>query len=128
LQSFLLFIARATFGVLFLVPGIRKLLFFKGSAGYIAANGLPYPEAMLVGAIVLEIGAGLMLILGWRARWAAIALAIFVAVITPIFHAFWTLDGAQASNQLNHFLKNWAIAGGLVYIAAFGPGRFALSR
>jgi putative oxidoreductase len=89
-------------------------------------NGVPMAEPLLVLTLVLEIVGGLVLILGWNTRWVATALAIFVAIITPIFHGFWNFPPEQYVNQLNHFLKNGAVLGGLLYIAAFGAGAMSV--
>jgi putative oxidoreductase len=69
-----------------------------------------------------------MLLVGWRTRWAAWLLVLFVAIATAMAHRFWEFDAAQLNNQLNHFLKNLAIIGGLFYVATFGPGRMSLDR
>ena len=69
---------------------------------------------------------GRLLLVGWQARWAALGLAVFVAVITPIFHGYWALPEAQQMMQKQAFNKNLGILGGLLAYAAFGPGRFSL--
>ena len=69
---------------------------------------------------------GLMLILGWKARLAAAGLAVFVAVITPIFHNFWAMPAAQQMMQQQAFFKNFAIVGGLLVVVAFGAGGWSL--
>jgi len=123
-----LLLARIFIAALFLVAGTRKLLTYAGTVGYLTKLGFPAADAFAVAAIVIEIGAGLMLLAGWRTRWAAWLLIVFVAVATAMAHRFWEFDAAQLSNQLNHFLKNLAVIGGLLFVAAFGPGRLALDR
>jgi putative oxidoreductase len=127
-QPLLLLLARAFIAALFLVAGIRKLLTYAATVGYMAKLGFPAPEACAAIAIVIEIGAGLMLVAGWRTRWAAWALIIFVAVATAMAHRFWQFDAAQQINQMNHFLKNLAVIGGLLFVASFGPGRLSLDK
>ena len=68
----------------------------------------------------------MLLLVGWQARWAALGLAIFVAIITPIFHNFWAMPEAQQMMQRQAFFKNLAIVGGLLVLTAFGPGGFSL--
>lgn len=125
-QSFVLFIGRALMGILFLVAGVRKAFAFTGSAAYMSKNGVPMAEPLLVLALFLEIVGGLALIVGWNVRWVATALAIFVIVVTPIFHGFWNFPPEQYVLQLNMFLKNLAVIGGLFYIAAFGAGGMSI--
>ena len=86
------------------------------------------PGIMVWGVIIVEIVAALMLIFGWQTRLAAWALLAFVIVATLVGHRFWSGDPAQYVNQLNHFLKNLAIIGGLLLLAVHGPGRAALDR
>ena len=111
-------IGRALVGVLFLVSGIMKIGRFAGTAAALAGKGVPLPEVAIALAIVLEIVGGLALVFGWRSREAALALALFCIPATVLFHAFWAVDAAAFGNQLNHFLKNVAIFGALLTIAA----------
>jgi putative oxidoreductase len=67
-------------------------------------------------AIVIELGGGLMLIAGWKARWAAAAMFIFTAVAAVIFHNFWAVPADAAQNQMIHFMKNISMLGGLLYV------------
>jgi putative oxidoreductase len=119
---------RALMSAVFLVAGVRKILFWGGQVGYFTKLGFPAPEFFTVVAIVVEIGAGLALLAGWKAKYAAWLLALFVLVATFMAHRFWEFDAAQAANQMNHFLKNLAIIGGLLFVAAFGPGRLAVDK
>jgi putative oxidoreductase len=125
-QNFLQLLGRVLLSAIFIVAGIRKALAFSGTVAYMTKNGVPFTEPLAVAAIVLEIGGGLILLLGWKTREIAIILAIFVAVITPIFHAFWTFEAALFPNQLNHFLKNLCVIGGLLYAAVSGPGKYSI--
>ena len=127
-QPSLLLLARVFMASLFLVAGTRKLLTYAATVGYMAKLGFPAPGVAAGVAIVIELGASLMLLTGWRTRWAAWILVVFVAVATAMAHRFWEFDAAQFGNQLNHFLKNIAIIGGLFFVATFGPGRMALDK
>lgn len=127
-QPSLLLLARVFMASLFLVAGTRKLLTYAATVGYMAKLGFPAPGVAAAVAMVIELGAGLMLLTGWRTRWAAWLLVVFVAVATAMAHRFWEFDQAQFGNQLNHFLKNIAIIGGLFFVATFGPGRMALDK
>ena len=121
-------LSRILLGALFLVAGVRKFMFFAGSAGYFAKLGFPAPEVMTWVAITVEILGGLLLIIGWRTRLVAWVLVLFVAIATGMAHRFWEFPEAQLQNQLNHFLKNIAIIGGLLMITAFGAGSASVDK
>ncbi len=125
-QDTLALIGRVLIAYLFVPAGWGKIAGFSGLAGYIASKGVPLPEVCAAIAIAAELGLGLLVLIGWQARWAALGLAIFVAVITPIFHGYWSLPAAEQMMQKQAFDKNTAIAGGLLLLAAFGAGRLSL--
>ncbi len=112
---------RVLLAALFLFFGFGKAADPAGTIGYIGSVGLPFPPAAYAAGVALELGGGLALLLGYRARLAAAALAIFSVVTALAFHS----DLAD-QNQLIHFFKNLALAGGLLQVAAFGAGRFSL--
>lgn len=127
-QSQMLLLGRLLLAAIFLVAGIRKLLGVAGTIGYFTKLGFPAPEVMAWLAIVIEIGGALLLILGWQTRRVAWLLILFVAIATAMAHRFWEFDAAQFNNQLNHFLKNLAIIGGFLFVAAFGPGAVSVDE
>ena len=96
-----------------------------------ASHGLPMPQVLLVATIVIELIGGLMLLIGWQAKLAAAAIFLFLIPATLVFHAFWTVNPADAmllQNQMNHFMKNLAIMGGMLYVVAYGSGPFSLQK
>lgn len=119
-------IARVLLALMFVLAGFSKLGSIVGTAGYIASQGLPAPELLAVGVGVFEVVAGVMLIIGWQARWAALALAGFTLVASAIFHAFWAVPAAQQMVQQLMFMKNLSVVGGLLFVAAFGAGPVSL--
>ena len=119
-------VGRVLIASMFIPSGLGKVFGFAAVVGYIASHGVPLPEICAAAAVAAELGLGLGLLVGWRARWAAWGLVIFVAVITPIFHNFWALPRAEAMLQMQSFFKNIAVIGGLLLIAAFGPGGLSL--
>ena len=120
------FIARILLAALFLVSDVRSLVAVAATSGYFARLGVPMSDVVTWVVIVFEIVGAIMLIVGWQTRLAAWGLAAFVVVATVLAHRFWEVDPGQYVNQLNHFLKNVAIIGGLLLVAAHGPGRAAL--
>ncbi len=125
-QDTLALIGRALIAWLFIPAGWGKIAGFAGTAGYIASKGVPLPEVAAALAVAAELGLGLLLLVGWQARWAALGLAVFVAVITPIFHGYWAVPEAQMMMQKQAFYKNLAVVGGLLVLTAFGPGGLSL--
>ncbi len=85
---------------------------------------LPMPNLLLVLTIVVELGGALMIALGWHARWAALVLFLFLIPVSLVFHAFWKVAAELMQNQMNHFAKNLAIMGGMLYIVARGSGPY----
>ena len=114
---------RIMLAAIFLLSGLAKLADPAGTAAYVAAAGLPAPALAAWGAALLELLGAVALIAGYRTRLAALALAGFSLAAAALFHA-----ALADQNQFIHFFKNVAMAGGLLQLAAFGPGRFALSR
>ena len=119
---------RLLLAQLFIMSGWGKVTGFAGTVAYMAAKGMPLTEYFAVGAIVLELGGGIALILGWQARWAALALLVFTLPATFIFHNFWAVDAAQAQGQMIHFMKNLCIMGAMLYVMAFGAGPLSLDN
>jgi putative oxidoreductase len=121
-------VGRILLASLFIWSGWGKLNGFSGTAGFIGSQGLPMPQVLAALAIAVELGGGILLLIGLKARWVALALVLFLIVITPIFHNFWDAPAAEAKMQEINFLKNVAIMGGILMVAAFGPGRFSIDR
>ncbi|GIZ50143.1 DoxX family protein [Noviherbaspirillum aridicola] len=120
-NSTLPLIGRVLLAAIFLISGVGKIAAPAATAGYIAAMGLPFPALGVLLAIVVEVGAGLLLVLGYRTRLVALLLAAFSIVTGLVFH-----NAIGDQNQLIHLLKNFAMAGGLLQVAAFGAGAFSL--
>ncbi|MGH8715329.1 MAG: DoxX family protein [Burkholderiales bacterium] len=120
-------IGRILLALIFIISGFGKITAFNSTADYMAGHGLPIPQLLLVATILIELGGGLMIALGWQARWAALAIFLFIIPTTLIFHPFWVADAAQMQNQIN-FMKNIAIMGGMLYIMAYGSGPFSLGK
>lgn len=114
-------IGRLLLASIFMLSGFSKLGAPEATQGYIASVGLPVPMLAYLAAIVAEVGGGILLVVGYRARVVSLLLAAFTVATALFFHRDF---GDQ--NQMIHFLKNIAIAGGLLQIAAFGAGSFSL--
>lgn len=119
-------LGRILIAALFVPAGFGKIAGFAGTAGYIASMGLPLPQVGAAIAIFVELGLGLLLLVGWRSRLSALVIAVFTVVAGVIFHNFWAAPADQLMMQQINFFKNLSIAGGLLFIAAFGPGAWSL--
>ena len=116
-------IGRILLGTLFLASGLGKIADPAGTIGYIGYAGLPAPTLAYVAALVAEVGGGLLLIVGYQARIAAAALAVFTVLAAVFFH-----NNFADQNQMIHFMKNLAITGGLLQVIAFGAGALSLDN
>ena len=121
-QTAILAIAgRVLIAALFLLSGLGKIAAPAVTQGYIASAGLPAPLLGYLIAIIIEVGGGLLLMIGYQARGVALILAAFALATALVFHHDFV-----DQNQMIHFLKNIAIAGGLLQVAAFGAGSLSL--
>lgn len=127
-QNFLLLLGRTGLSLLFIIAGLKKLLGFSATASAMSAMGLPFADVLLVLTIAIELGGGLLLLIGFKPRLAAGLIALFVIPVTLIYHPYWTFPAMEQGTQLTLFYKNFAIVGGLLYVVVFGAGRWALSR
>lgn len=121
-KTYLPLVGRILMAAIFVMSGIGKIANPAGTIGYISAMGLPFPELGLAAAIGIEVVGGLLLVAGLYTRPVALALAAFSVVTGLIFHS-----AIADQNQMIHLMKNLAMAGGLLQIAAFGAGSLSLS-
>jgi len=110
-------ICRTKVAALFLVSGAIKLTGVTGVVGYIASKGLPAPELLAYATIGLELIGGVLLILNRGVSAVALLFAAFCIATAVIFHPFWSAAPADLQDNLNHFLKNIALAGALILVA-----------
>jgi putative oxidoreductase len=122
-------IGRVLLVFMFVYSGFNKISGFEGTEAAIASKNVPLPAIATTIAIIVECIGGAMIAFGWKARWAALAVAVFTLVATILFHNFWAMTDAAAiqTNQLM-FIKNIGVIGGLLLIFAFGPGRYSIER
>lgn len=121
-------VGRILLALIFVVAGFNKIGGFEGTVGYMASKGLPMPQVLLVLTILLELGGGLLLVIGWKVRWVTLAFFLWLIPTTFIFHRFWGIDAGQVQDQMNHFLKNVSIMGGMLLLWASGPGAYSVDK
>lgn len=108
---------RVLIGAVYVINGVGLIGAFDGVTQLMAAKGVPMQSALLALTIAAWLTGGLCLIIGWRCRLAALVLAVITVPVTLSIHGPWTADAAAFQNELNHFLKNIAVIGGLLLIA-----------
>jgi putative oxidoreductase len=118
--------ARIAMAAIFVVSGSAKLVDVAGTAEHMTRVGIPYPETLAMLAGIAEILGAVALIFGALTRAGALGLLIFLIPATLLFHDFWAFEGAERVTQLQNFLKNLAIAGGLGLLISYGPGRYSV--
>lgn len=118
----LVVIGRVLLALMFVLSGFGKLTGIEGTAGYIASAGLPMATALAVIVGLLEFFGGLALMVGFHARWAALALGVFAILASLLFHNFWAMPADKAFMQQLMFMKNLSVAGGMFVVAALGAG------
>jgi len=119
-------VGRVLLALMFVMAGFSKFGDLGGTAGYIASQGLPLPGVLAFLTAALEVVGGLALIVGFQARFAALALAVFTLVASVIFHNFWAMPADQQFMQQLMFMKNLAVSGGLLMVFALGAGSLSL--
>ena len=117
------FAGRLLIGLPFAMSGLGKLAAIGPTTEMIRAAGLPLPPVALALAVIVELGGGLLLIAGFKARIVATVLVLFSFATALSFH-----NNFADQNQMIHFLKNVMIAGGLLQIVAFGAGALSIDN
>ena len=125
LQNPLSLFGRILLASLYLPAGFAKVTNFGATAAYIASNGVPMPELAAAAAVGIELGLGMLLLVGWQTRWAALGIAFFTLVVSFIFHNFWAVPVDEVVMQQQSFFKNIAVIGGLLTVAAWGAGAWS---
>lgn len=124
--AFVFPIARLLLAAMFVQSGFDKLTHLDATAAFIAAGGLPLAPVLapLVGAF--ELLGGLAVVVGWQARTAGLLLALFTLIASLLFHRYWAVHAEQAFTQQLLFMKNLAVAGGMLLLFGSGPGPMSL--
>lgn len=119
---------RILLALMFVLAGFGKLMNIDGTAAYMGSAGLPASSALAVLVGLIELLGGLAVATGFLARWAALCLAVFTLVASLMFHRYWSLPAEQQMMQQLLFMKNMAVAGGMLILAALGPGPASLGK
>jgi len=116
-------LGRLLLSTIFLMSAVgNKIPHFSDVAGIMEKVGIPAPQFMLVGAIVFLIVGSVSVIIGYKARFGAALLLIFLILATYYFHAFWKAELQDQQNQMAHFMKNLSLMGAMLFIIGNGAG------
>jgi putative oxidoreductase len=125
-QAQLSLAARILMALLFLGAGFNKIIGFEKTIGYIASQGLIFPELGAAIAVVVEVVGGIALVLGFQTRLVALIMAVFTVAAGVFFHNYWAMPADQVYVNQIMFMKNLSIAGGLLMMSAFGAGALSI--
>ena len=123
-------VGRILLAGMFIISGLGKVGAFADTTVYMASTGLPASdpllELLLILTILVELGGGTAIVLGWKTRSASVLLFLFTALVTLVFHRFWSVSPDEAMTQQLMFMKNISVMGGLLVLFALGPGEYTL--
>jgi len=119
--SALALVGRLALAGIFVIFGFTKISGFAGMVAYASSVGVPFPELAIVLAIAIELLGGLMLVIGYKTKWVALVIALFLVPVTYYFHTDFT-------NPVNMIMlwKNVSIIGGMLVLASHGAGKYSL--
>ncbi len=118
---------RVLFSLIFIMAGLGH--FSPDHIAYAAAKGVPMANVMVPLSGIISILGGLSIALGFKAKWGAFLIIIFLIPVTFMMHNFWTVADPMARQmQMANFMKNVSILGGALLIAYYGSGPVSLDR
>ena len=137
LQNVAVLVARVLITQIFILAGVNHLLNWSDTIKFMTSKGMAWEDVlgssgvvfvhvMLAGAVTFLLLGGLSVLLGFRARWGAVLLVLFLIPVTLIFHDFWNYSGKDQVMQMGNFMKNTGLGGGLLMVLAFGSGVLSL--
>ena len=129
MRDFFDLLARIFLSAYFLYEAYDSVAFFKSTKTYMAKYGLTWQQDMLmyIGIAFLIVG-GLMVLIGYRAGLGATLLMIYWIPYTLLVYAFWNSDIEHVRIQSIHFMKNFGIIGGLIFVILHGTGKYSIKR
>ncbi|MGM8803964.1 DoxX family protein [Enterobacter hormaechei subsp. steigerwaltii] len=127
-RSFLLLIARIAIVVLFIIFGYPKLTGFSGTVQYMTSLGAPMPMLAAIVAVVMEVPAAILIVLGFFTRPLAVIFVFYTLGTAVIGHHYWDMTGDAVLPNMINFYKNVSITGGFILLAITGPGAISLDR
>ncbi len=121
-------VGRVLVTPVFLVTGYMKATHFSATAASLASMKIPLATFAAAVAILIELGGGISVVLGFKTRFWAWIMFLYLIPVTFLVHSFWKMSGAAQMDNMIHFLKNLSIMGALLLLAACGPGPLSLDE
>jgi putative oxidoreductase len=125
-QDMVLLLGRLALGAIFVKSGLQKLMAIGAFAASLAGRGVPQSEMWAIIGASVEVIGGILVVTGFKTRFASILMILFVIVATGISHRYWEFADAARRLQESQFFKNLSIIGGFVLLTVTGSGRFGL--
>lgn len=127
-KSYLLLIARLLIVVLFIKLGIPKMMHFDQTVQYMQSLDLPFAILAAFIAVLMEVVAPLLILIGYYTRPIAIVFAFYTLGSAILVHAYWQVPQELVQSNMVNFYKNISIAAGFLLLSLIGPGRFSLDK
>ena len=127
-RPLLLLIARIAIVLLFIIFGLPKMTGFDGTVQYMAKLGTPMPMLAAIIAVVMEIPAAILIVLGFFTRPIALLFVFYTLGTAVIGHPYWDKSGDAVMPNMINFYKNISIAGAFLLLAVTGPGAISIDR
>ena len=127
-RHLLLLIGRIALAVLFIIFGYPKLTGFSGTVQYMTSLGTPMPMLAAIIAVVMEVPAAILIVLGFFTRPVAVLFVFYTLGTAIIGHHYWDMTGDAVMPNMINFYKNISIAGAFILLAIVGPGALSLDR
>ena len=119
-------VGRLLIALIFVRAGINKLGAIAATSATMKSHAIPYPDILVWGAVLVELGGGLMLMAGLYVRWVALALFFYTLSLALIFHAYWAAPEVAARTEASFFFGHLSMMGGMLYVVAFGAGPYSI--
>jgi putative oxidoreductase len=125
-EKFVPVLGRFLLALVFVLSGYGKIWGIGTTAGYMASHGIPLPNILVYGVVLLELGGGLALMVGLFTRPLALIFALYLVTLALVFHNYWAMPEAQMHAQQTAFMEHLSMLGGMLYVFAFGAGPWSL--
>ena len=126
-MQYLVVVGRILFSLIFLLAGMGH--FSSSTVAYAQAKGVPLASILVPLSGVLAMVGAVSIMLGYKAKWGAWFIVLFIIPVTIMMHDFWNVtDPMQTQVQMSMFMKNLSILGAALLINFFGSGPFSLDN
>lgn len=129
IENICLLVGRLLMGLYFILPALQKVMNYQVMTNYMLEHNVPATALLLPITIIIQITAGLAMIIGYKGKIAAFVLVGLTLMISIYMHAFWAMpEGLERNHETQNFIKNMGIMAGLLMVSSLGTGRFSLDN